>query len=210
MIGSRNRATSPSSKSKSVWVTVSRSSHRARDLWPTYINAQHKNISSFKATPPTIRGKTLHLAQTHSLAFDSFWKMDHRVWQINPCEQTPTVPTPPPPRVGENWLWRLTILHEWLEMSKQWGNSTLPILAFYWYHCFVSLLRANATPFIFCWEAQCFLLQGFPGAAKKKLWDVSMCNWIFFFPPVGFYAHLTNNYTHLPSPASEVIFLFLW
>lgn len=68
MIGSRNGATSPSSKSKSVWVTVSRLSRRARDLWPTYVNAQqHKNIL-------TIQGKPLHLAQARSLAFDSFEK----------------------------------------------------------------------------------------------------------------------------------------
>lgn len=38
-------------------------------------------------------------------------------------------------------------LHEWLEVSKQWGNRALPIIACYWYQCLVSLLWVQRNAF---------------------------------------------------------------
>jgi len=38
-------------------------------------------------------------------------------------------------------------LHEWLEVSKQWGNRALPIIACYWYPWLVSLLWAQRNAF---------------------------------------------------------------
>lgn len=178
MIGSRNGATSPSSKSKSVWVTVSRLSRRARDLWPTYINAQqHKNIL-------TIQGKPLHLAQTRSLAFDSFWKMDHRVWQIKP-PRIDTKCTHPPPRGGGNWLWRLTILHEWLEMSKQRGKRH----AAYFSILLIPLLcvppPSASDAFYLLWARTMLLVAGFFPVRQRRNYEMFQCATGFFFH-IGF------------------------
>lgn len=74
-------------------------------------------------------------------------------------------------------------LHEWLEVSKQWGNRALPIIVCYWYHCLVCLLWAQENAFhllsghtmlLILWFIYFFV------AGKLKWWDVPMCHCMFF------------------------------
>lgn len=72
-------------------------------------------------------------------------------------------------------------LHEWLEVSKQWGNSTLPIIACYWYRCLVCLLWVQRNAFhLLSRHTMLPVLWCFPAAGKLKWWDVRMCHCMFF------------------------------
>lgn len=71
-------------------------------------------------------------------------------------------------------------LHEWLEVSKQWGNRALPIMARYWYRCLVCLLWAQRNSFhLLSGRTMLLVLCCLLRAGMLKWWDVPVCHCMF-------------------------------
>lgn len=145
-------------------------------LWPTYNNMQHNNIRH-QSNPTDYPRKPISL---HTNTHSSVWLplknrsscLTNKPTWINKCTHPPCV---------KALTLAIANLHDWLEVSKQWGNSALPIIACYWYHCLVCLLWVQRNAFhLLSGNTMLLVVVVFFAAGKLKWWDVPMCHCMFF------------------------------
>lgn len=208
MIGSRNRAASPSEQVE-VCVGDGFTLVAPSTGFVTYI---HERTTSTKTSRLSKESRSASHKRTRSPC------VRLRLKNGSPCLANKTPANrhqvrPSPPRGRGNWLWRLTILHEWLEMSKQRGKRR----AAYFSILLIPLLcvpppSASDAFYLLSARHNASRCRVFPGAAKKKLWDVSMCDWIFFFFSHWFFirsSQITTQTFHHPLGAAIPVFFFL-
>lgn len=196
MIGSRNRGRLPFRAGRSLrgWrFHACRAEHGICDLHTlTHKTAQKHPDYPRKAAPPRTNARAPR-------ASDSVWKMDHRVWQIKP-PRIDTKCAHPRRVVGGidcgDWLFCMSDSR----CLNRGGSGAQPILASYWYRCFVCLLRARATPFIFCQRDTMLLVAGFFPVRQRRNYEMFQCaTGFFFFFPLVFHTQLTKKSPHKPS-----------